>query len=82
MAGPRNDIAVTYRFEGNSSHLRLVFPNGGEGGVDGRFKIDNTPNNSEKEPGYEGGQPQTAPPPDPSGCHPQQNIPPNGGETH
>jgi len=49
---------------------------------DGRFKIDNTPNNSEKEPGYEGGQPQTAPPPDPSGCHPQKNIPPNGGETH
>jgi len=49
---------------------------------DGRFKIDNTPNNSQKEPGYEGGQPQTAPPPDPSGCHPQHNLPPNGGETH
>ena len=49
---------------------------------DGRFKIDNTPNNSEKEPGYEGGSPQTAPPPDPSGCHPQKNLPPNGGETH
>src|SRR5436309_3314178 len=49
---------------------------------DGRFKIDNTPNNSSKEPGYEGGQPQTAPPPDPSGCHPQKNLPPNGGETH
>ena len=49
---------------------------------DGRFKIDNTPNNSSKESGYEGGQPQTAPPPDPSGCHPQKNLPPNGGETH
>jgi hypothetical protein len=49
---------------------------------DGRFKIDNTPNNSTKEPGYEGGKPETAPPPDPSGCHPQQNLPPNGGQTH
>ena len=49
---------------------------------DGRFKIDNTPNNSQKEPGYEGGEPQTAPPPDPSGCHPQKNLPPNGGQTH
>jgi prefoldin subunit 5 len=49
---------------------------------DGRFKIDNTPNNASHEPGYEGGAPQTAPPPDPSGCHPQHNLPPNGGETH
>jgi len=49
---------------------------------DGRFKIDNTPGNGAKEPGYEGGPSETAPPPDPSGCHPQQNIPPNGGSTH
>jgi phospholipid/cholesterol/gamma-HCH transport system substrate-binding protein len=34
----------------------------------GRIIVDNTPNNSEKEPGYEGGTPQTAPPPNPSGC--------------
>ena len=46
---------------------------------DGRFKVDNTPNNSSKEPGYEGGKPETAPPPDPSGCHPQQNFPPGSG---
>jgi virulence factor Mce-like protein len=49
---------------------------------DGRFKVDNTPNSASHEPGYEGGAPQTPTPPDPSGCHPQQNIPPNGGETH
>jgi virulence factor Mce-like protein len=49
---------------------------------DGRFKIDNTPGQASHEPGYEGGAPQTPPPTDPSGCHPQQNLPPNGGETH
>jgi len=49
---------------------------------DGRFKIDNTPGNGTTEPGYEGGPAETAPPPDPSGCHPQHNIPPNGGSTH
>jgi ABC-type transporter Mla subunit MlaD len=49
---------------------------------DGRFKIDNTPNNAYHSPGYEGGPPAAAPPPDPSGCHPQKNFPPNGGETH
>ena len=44
---------------------------------DGRFVIDNTPNNSEKEPGYEGGEPQTATPPDPSGCNkPQEHTVP------
>ena len=36
---------------------------------DGRVVVDNTPNNSQKEPGYEGGEPQTAQPPDPSGCN-------------
>jgi virulence factor Mce-like protein len=45
---------------------------------DGRFKIDNSPNNSEKTPGYEGGPNETPAPPDPSGCNqPHNNIPPS-----
>ena len=41
----------------------------------GRVIVDNTPDDSQKEPGYEGGEPQTAQPPEPSGCHQEHTIP-------
>jgi virulence factor Mce-like protein len=41
----------------------------------GRIKVDNTPNNAYHSPGYEGGEPQTAPGPHPSGCNQTHNAP-------
>lgn len=40
MGGPQKDIATEYTFEGDSFKLRFTSPSGDFGGIDGRFKMD------------------------------------------
>jgi phospholipid/cholesterol/gamma-HCH transport system substrate-binding protein len=42
---------------------------------EGRIKTDNTPGKASRTPGFEGGEPQTAQGPDPSGCNQEHKVP-------